>query len=319
MFALPMAIVALKGRAHCETLSNYFMNSSSLRGVKISLVVAVMFCTGDVRGADDNGPSPFDSSSQARISGAEGPGRVFENSLGMRFVSVSGTHALFSIWDTRVQDYQVFAHATSTEWPSPEFQQGPTHPAINVSWLDAKRFCGWLTEKERTEGKISLNEEYRLPTDAEWSVAVGLPPENGDLPSGKSGQIQVVYPWGKEWPPPNQAGNYCDTTFYQKYKEKYKLTSESYIKDYDDGFADTSPVGSFAVNKFGLYDMGGNVWQWCQDWYDDSQKTRVLRGASLTAVDPRRILSSFRYGLAADSRYINYGFRCVLTVQSPSP
>jgi formylglycine-generating enzyme required for sulfatase activity len=145
---------------------------------------------------------------------------------------------------------------------------------------------------------------------------VGLADEKGNSPSEKSGRIEGAYPWGKEWPPPRGAGNYCDAAFFEKYRDPYKLTAESYIQGYDDGYADTSPVGSFAAKKFGLYDMGGNVWQWCEDWYDNSQKTRVLRGASLTAVDPHRISSSFRYGLAGDSRYINYGFRCVLTLAS---
>jgi formylglycine-generating enzyme required for sulfatase activity len=238
--------------------------------------------------------------------------KPFENTLGMRFVPVPGTDLLFSIWDTRVQDYQEFVQSTSEEWPRPGFEQEPNHPAVNVSWADAQKFCEWLTERERAKGKIGPDQQYRLPTDAEWSVAVGLPAEIGSTPSEMSGKIKGVYPWGTQWPPPRGAGNYCDATYYRKYREQYKLKSDDTIKDYDDGYADTAPVGSYTANKFGLYDMGGNVWQWCADWYSDDRKNRVLRGASFGGVDPVRLLSSFRNKLTPNTRNYNQGFRCVL-------
>jgi formylglycine-generating enzyme required for sulfatase activity len=236
----------------------------------------------------------------------------FENTLGMRFVPVPGTDLLFSIWDTRVQDYEQFVQSTSAEWPKPGFPQEPTHPAVNVSWVDAQKFCAWLTERERATGKIGPGQHYRLPTDAEWSVAVGLPAEIGQTPGEKSGKIRGVYPWGVSWPPPKGAGNYCDAAYDRKYREQYNLKSGDTIKDYDDGYADTSPVGSYKANKFGLYDMGGNVWQWCEDWSNDDRKYRVLRGASFGGVDPVRLLSSFRNTLTPNTRNYNQGFRCVL-------
>ena len=122
----------------------------------------------------------------------------YVNTLGMRFVPVpitggptagqgelapghqpplvpgAATSVLFSVWDTRVQDYAEFVKETKREWPKPEFQQGPTHPAVMVSWDDATAFCAWLTERERKAGKLGANERYRLPSDHEWSCAVGL-------------------------------------------------------------------------------------------------------------------------------------------------
>jgi len=77
-----------------------------------------------------------------------------------------------------------------------------------------------------------------------------------------------------------------------------------------DSFEYTSPVGTFAPNRYGLFDMGGNVWEWCDDWYDETQKTRVLRGASFSSSDRESLLSSYRYGADPDS---GSGFRCVLT------
>src|SRR5271163_716657 len=89
----------------------------------------------------------------------------YTNSLGQAFVSVAGTSVMFSIWDTRVQDYNAFASETHRPWPKPDFAQEPTHPAVNVSWDDAQAFCAWLTQKERKSGLLKENLSYHLPTD----------------------------------------------------------------------------------------------------------------------------------------------------------
>jgi tRNA A-37 threonylcarbamoyl transferase component Bud32 len=143
---------------------------------------------------------------------------LFENTLGMKFVPVpilggptGGQRVLFSVWDTRVQDYEAFVKETKRDWPKPDFPQGPTHPAVNVSWADAQLFCQWLTERERKAGKLGASEVYRLPTDHEWSCAAGIGEREvaAKLPAVKSGKIGDVYPWGAQWPPPKGAGNYA--------------------------------------------------------------------------------------------------------------
>jgi len=226
--------------------------------------------------------------------------KAFTNTLGMVFKPVPGTEVQFCIWETRVKDYAAFAAVNSgvdESWKKPfgdKFKQEGTHPVVNVSWNDAQAFCAWLTKKELAEGKIKAGQKYRLPTDAEWSVAVGLGQEKGKTPNEKSRGIKDVYPWGKEWPPPKEAGNYS------------KLL-------HGDNFQFTSPVGSLAANKLGLHDMGGNAWEWCEDWYDPATKTtRVLRGASWVDGDPDGLLSSYRGGLTPGVRYDDLGFRCVL-------
>jgi formylglycine-generating enzyme required for sulfatase activity len=204
----------------------------------------------------------------------------------MQFAPVQGGRLLFSIWDTRVKDYQAFVHETGRNWRLPDFPQTPEDPAVNVSWEDAKAFCQWLSAKE--------GREYRLPTDAEWSLAVGLPPEIGGTPKEKDSKIKAVYPWGTSWPPPPHAGNFGVSRL---------LPPDLYEK--------TAPVGRFAENRYGLFDMSGNVWQWCEDGYDASKRRRVLRGGSWNSATQDILLSSFRYYALPNEQWDNIGFRCV--------
>ena len=236
------------------------------------------------------------------------PGLANQNSLGMTFAPVGDV--LFSIWQTRVKDFEVFAKAVnlkSTGWRGPGFRQGADHPVVNVSWNEAVAFCKWLTDKERKEGVLAPNQFYRLPYDLEWSKAVGLPEEAGKTPEARDMGVADVYPWGTDWPPPAGAGNYTGE----------ETGSDVAIRGYNDGFAWTAPVGSFAPNKLGLFDMGGNVWQWCMDSWSNDSKAKVLRGASwYNGALKLSLLSSCRVHAAPDSSTDNYGFRIVRATES---
>ena len=239
------------------------------------------------------------------------------NSLGMKFVPVAGTQVLFSVWDTRVQDFEAFVadtnyDATEGMWSLDKDgwkQRGPTHPVAGVSWKDAKKFCEWLTGREQGSGMLPRGRVYRLPTDAEWSAGVGLQGEEGNNPIEKDGKIKL-YPWGKEWPPPKGAGNYAG----EESKITKKPSDWGMIKGYNDGYPRTSPVGSFAANANGLYDMGGNVWQWCEDWYHATG--RVLRGASWSSYNRDSLLASSRALGLPDAHDATIGFRCVVAAES---
>jgi formylglycine-generating enzyme required for sulfatase activity len=253
------------------------------------------------------------------------PGAPWENSLGMKFVPVPGTNVLFCIWETRVQDYEAFVKATGHNagkgWRDPEaainyaagFSQTPLHPVVNVSWNDAVAFCRWLTEKERAEGKLSAGQEFRLPTDAEWSLAVGLPPEAGATPEDKDGKIPNLYPWGTGYPPPSGSGNYSSEG------DGWYANRPVKIDGYTDGARFTARVGSYNANRLGIYDMGGNVWEWCDDWFNAERKDRVVRGASFNQSASSRLLSSHRAPSPSSRRDFNFGFRCVVTLGASSP
>jgi formylglycine-generating enzyme required for sulfatase activity len=227
------------------------------------------------------------------------PANAIVNTLGMPFVPVKGAEVQFCIWETRVKDYAAYAAANAGvdgSWKNfgiAEFKQADTHPVVKVSWNDANAFCAWLTKKELAAGKIKAGQKYRLPTDAEWSVAVGLGRETGNSPMEKDMEVRDVYPWGKGWPPPVGAGNYHKSLKADKFEH-------------------TSPAGSFAANKLGLHDMGGNVWEWCEDKHSPTRTDRVLRGASWNNGSPVYLLSSSRNSIIPDRRGTDVGFRCVL-------
>ncbi len=270
------------------------------------------------------------TSTNSRTSGTSTPAqsvtreKPLVNTLGMSFVPVTGTGVLFGIWETRVRDFRAFTEATGHDatgkmysigsdgwkmrgatWLSPGFPQSPDHPVCGVSYEDAVRFCEWLTRKEQASGALGSRSRYRLPTDAEWSAAVG----------------DTQYPWGMDWPPPHRAGNYGDSESDLNPK----------IQGYRDGFSRTAPVGSFAPNRFGLFDLGGNVWEWCGTYYrkemnsaatrerfpgfdedGGGEKFRVLRGASWDRVTPLFLESACRNNDSPDGRGDFIGFRCVL-------
>src|SRR5438067_11460320 len=145
----------------------------------------------------------------ARLEKSIGPasGQPFTNSLGMKFVPLGDIQ--ISVWETRLQDYEAFCRATGRHFEPADFSQTPTHPVVKVNWFDAMAFCKWLTEKEHNENLIEDGQAYRLPSDAEWSMAVGLMSESGTTPQARDGKIKDEFPWGKQWPPPNGVGNYA--------------------------------------------------------------------------------------------------------------
>jgi formylglycine-generating enzyme required for sulfatase activity len=188
---------------------------------------------------------------------------------------------------------------------------GPDYPVVNVSWNDANTFCAWLTEKERQAGKITATATYRLPTDAEWSWAVGIGDrETNGAPQDKSTRIEGVFPWGTQYPPPAGAGNFADLAAREYF------TNWPFIEGYRDGFVTTSPVGSFTPNQFGLYDLAGNALEWCDDFYDAAHKQLVMRGGGWNNTGPKSLLSSYREHIAPERFSVVTGFRCVL---APGP
>jgi formylglycine-generating enzyme required for sulfatase activity len=252
--------------------------------------------------------------------------RPWQNSLGMKLVPVSNTKVLFCIWLTRVRDYEAYATVslgTNASWKRKTeayglpINEGPGHPICHVSWEDAKRFCGWLTRREQELGLFAADWFYRLPTDEEWSQAVGLTGEPGRTPEEKHRNARSIFPWGGQWPPPAGAGNFADETLHASNSIYPRIVG------YNDGFATTSPVGSFAPNKAGLFDMSGNLLEWCEDEYSPGGKmpphlkgARPLRGGAWTSVYDITLTSGHRHYENPKVAYDYYGFRVVLAKEN---
>ncbi|MCK5033576.1 MAG: formylglycine-generating enzyme family protein [Calditrichia bacterium] len=200
-------------------------------------------------------------------------------------------------YEVTVIEYLKFCHATKRRPPQQPRWNKDTHPIINVSWRDANAYAKW-------SGK-------RLPTEAEWEYAA------------RSGKKNNWFAWGNVKPNKKRGDNIADESVRTEYR------SWNYWQGYYDGFVFTSPVGSFLPNEIGLHDMGGNVKEWCADWYD---KTFYKKSPRLNPTGPskgsRRILrgGSWNYGpgdvrLTKRYRYkntlkLNYiGFRCVKDVE----
>ncbi|MFC5456954.1 formylglycine-generating enzyme family protein [Prosthecobacter fluviatilis] len=240
----------------------------------------------------------------------------FTNTLGMKFLPVKGTAVLFCIHEVRYKDYAAYAAENpnvDVAWKDQTVEghaitdRKEDHPVIKVSWDDAQKFCAWLSQKE---GKL-----YRLPTDEEWSYAAGI----GEKEKRKTGALPFqmptvpdVFPWGDDFPltKKNKPGNFRDASLTGK--APGADGKEDSLETYDDGFPTTAPVMSFKPNKLGLYDLGGNVWEWCEDWYDNAQQDRELRGASWHDNNRGFLLSSYRLHGPPGGRHGDHGFRCVV-------
>ena len=126
-------------------------------------------------------------------------------------------------------------------WRYPGFKQGDDEPVVNVSWNDAVAMAKWLSAQEERR--------YRLPTEAEWEYACRAGSNttfpNGDDPAGLAAIANTFD---------------ADAAVNWPRWQAYALPAH-------DGYPFTSPVGRFAPNAFGVYDMLGNVWEWVSDWY----------------------------------------------------
>lgn len=144
---------------------------------------------------------------------------------------------------------------------------GEKQPVVNVTWKDAILYLNWLSEqqgllpfyrinKESIEPATPINNGYRLLTEAEWAyIARKAKRTHNDR-----------YPWPGTYPPHQPVGNYGDASS----SSFLPLT----ISGYNDSFPVSSPVGSFSPNPAGFFDLGGNVAEWCHDYYTAYNSTK---------------------------------------------
>jgi formylglycine-generating enzyme required for sulfatase activity len=258
-------------------------------------------------------------------------GAQVENSLGMRFSPLPGASVWMSIRETRVQDFRAFVEATKhtaakgmfsltaegwkqlpgASWTAPGFEQTAEHPVCGVSWLDATAFCAWLTKAERETGRLAPNQRYRLPTVAEWQQAFATTVETGDAGSAKKASDKKGgHVWGADWPPPPGAGNFAGADAVDGTWPAGWAT----LTNWRDGFARTAPVGSFSANRFGFYDLDGNVAEWSADSGGNTQE-RVICGGSFISSSPETLRVAAQLAVGPGYSGCNIGFRVVLVTE----
>lgn len=182
-------------------------------------------------------------------------------------VTVSGF--LISKYEVTFDEYDAFCEATGKSKPSDAGWGRGKRPVIDVSWDDSVEYCNWLSQKEGRDPCYAISgtnvscdfskNGYRLPTEAEWEYAA----RGGNLSRG------YMYAGGNS---PDGVAWYDSNSGEQ-----------------------THPVGKKVPNELGLYDMSGNVWEWCWDWYGDY--------GSAAQTDPRGPSSGYRRGLRGGSWY----------------
>ena len=237
----------------------------------------------------------------------------------MKFVPVPDTKVLFNVWETRQQDFEIFASNASpfiarsdAQWRHPSGASGPTHPVCAIDWPSAREFCEWLTQRERAAGVIAATDTYRLPTDEEWSRAAGLPGEPGATPEERDAAMsreRGYFAWGRTLPPPeNLPANFAGT-------ESLGPGNRSPLR-HRDAWPVTAPVGSFAANEFGLHDLSGNVAEWCSSSWSKMGDEKVLRGGSWNQSSPAALRLTTRQHALPVGPLPGAGFRVVL---EPAP
>ena len=190
-------------------------------------------------------------------------------------------------------------------------------PVNNVSWIDAAKFCNWLSRKEgldqfyiiKGDRLLYFNTKsngYRLPTEAEWEYAAK---------SNNPTQGELIYAWGSDRQIRKLVGNIADQTT--------EGVLANFVPDYDDGYLERSPVGSFRSNQNGLNDITGNLSEWVNDFYsieiiDPSEiftdyigptvgTTHVIKGSNHYSSTPLQLGLSYRTYGNAENELI--GFR----------
>lgn len=203
--------------------------------------------------------------------------------------------------EVTIARYRKFCLATGRKMPAlPEWATEDDQPIVNVEWEDAIAYCSWAGA--------------RLPTEAEWEYAA-----RGGA-TGVAGRPRHPFVWGADLPK-TPVGNLPDASLRSEYPDAVVL------EPYHDGFVHTAPVGRFVANGYGAYDMAGNVWEWCGDWYAEDYyrrsplrnprgprrgRSRVARGGSWHGPpDSARVAA--RLALPPDVGVVNVGFRPVVS------
>jgi formylglycine-generating enzyme required for sulfatase activity len=195
-------------------------------------------------------------------------------------------------------------------WRNPGFPQSDDHPVVGATWHEATAFCEWLTRQDRAARVIRATQTYRLPTDTEFTL----------MARGFTGGVK--------------RGNYAGAEVrLGEWNPYWEVLTDSAQREHEDGFQRTAPVGEVKTwqTPSGLFDLGGNVEEWCADWYvrtlntpdilqqipllnddGDGRTYKVTRGGSWFDEQPADVAIDTRHRFKPEERHDRIGFRIVL-------
>ena len=242
---------------------------------------------------------------------------------GVVYQAGSGTNHPYCATSTADSDSQIVYSGSSFSVRTKGGRSMVNDPMVEVSWYGAAAYCNWRSQQlggQACYDSSTLLPVYplphgvRLPTEAEWERAAR---------GGLSGQR---FSWGDTIN--HSHANYCANSSAYSY-DTSPYTTYTYHPTWDDIYPYTSPAGSFPAGGYGLYDMAGNVWEWCNDWYSSSYYSsspsdnptgpasgsrRVLRGGGWRHYAYHCCAASRSHD-TPDNRYFHIGFRVVLSLE----
>ncbi|MDC0087995.1 SUMF1/EgtB/PvdO family nonheme iron enzyme [Akkermansiaceae bacterium] len=238
-------------------------------------------------------------------------GEKWKNSFGMKFIPIDGEDTLLvSIWETRISDFRKSGLELNVSKSKLTKQEGD-HPALGISRLQAEQFCEILTKQEQEKEAIPQNAHYRLLTDLEWSRIAGVSEDASKTPAERELGNAAVFVWQGEWitqRPSMLVGNLAG----EEFSDASFTTTVKTIPDYNDGYTQSSPVGSFPPNALGFYDLAGNVEEWVSDDYTSSSDYGILRGGSWKTYSKEHLYVGHRNVMKSSEKDLHFGFRILL-------
>jgi formylglycine-generating enzyme required for sulfatase activity len=220
-------------------------------------------------------------------------GHSFEVQLGageeLSFIWLEAIKLWVGKFEVTNGEYRRFKHTHTSMFAESITLDSDDQPVVFVTWNEAKEYCNWLNRNY--SDTIPDNWIFRLPTAGEWVF------------SAKCGTDRK-YPWGDEWPP--LYGNYSDIS------AKKTFPNWQGIPNYHDSFPATCPVIHSGTNDWGICGMGGNVWEWCEDWYGKERKSKVRHGGGWDFDAKSSLAIDYQGFDKPNMKFDTVGFRVVI-------
>ncbi len=262
--------------------------------VRLFTHLLILFCaTVDLRGEETEGPALESVVAETPAHGAEmnihlGRGEtmvfVWIESLGIWVGKYEVTNGQYGRYHPEHDSREFHGYRLNER----------NQPAVLVSWEDARNFCSWLTR--RFGDQISAGYAFRLPHEDEWRQFAAC----GD---------DREFPWGDQWPPPddwNYRGEKGARPVFRLFGAK------DFIAGHQNDYIVSCPVDRSGSNEWSLYGVGGNVWEWCGDWFDTNRVSRVMRGASWSNYRKHVLAITNRVAAPPTGKTEMVGFRVVI-------